>query len=437
MDKQQNDFAARLERIQARAPEQQPIEEVAPRRKVPGTQGVNRVMVYSTLAVLAVAIAGFGGLFLILPDEEARAARQVAEAPKPQPSKPKVAPLSAGAEVFKVAADKSQRKPDKATRFLSDLGWRLWATEVAAEDQRALNINEVAVGFDPNHRGKPDVVLPLATNSDCTLRRPQAGEVVRNVRLGYATGPGAIHSLSNADMADALLEHLEGQQVSQRHYQYGKTASGRLQQVDVFLTDTSAPIYLVLQALQGGTLWNVQTAPGVTLSHVAMIGENIALADLPESTSFEAIRISDFVTNFEFGANETFRECMVAPYRLPKEHWKGVARARAGNDLFVNQMFSYNTGHAAYDGWYTSVLGVDAETNVTEAHNAAHVLSGPLPEAPLTYQSIEGRTVHVSANDHVLTSDIAVKEAHAALLLAAVGGDISLLDPAPRERTGE
>ena len=122
MDKQQNDFAARLQRIQAKAPEQPQVEEPAQRRKVPGTQGVNRVMVYSTLAVLAVAIAGFGGLLLILPDEETRTARQVAAASKPKPSKPKAVPLSAGAEVFKVAADTSRRRPDQATRFLSAMG---------------------------------------------------------------------------------------------------------------------------------------------------------------------------------------------------------------------------------------------------------------------------------------------------------------------------
>lgn len=178
-------------------------------------------------------------------------------------------------------------------------------------------------------------------------------------------------------------------------------------------------------------IWNLQLAEGVTISHVAMIGENSGLVAPEHPTTYEALRISDFITDFEFGSNDRHRPCMIAPWRQPQPHWP--AQAKVENDLYANQMYTYNSGYRRYDAWYQQVLGVPASTNVTDPHSAAHVLAGPLPDQPVSYRSMAGRDVYLSENDFMIIGDDAFEDTHMSLLSKAVGGDPALLDPAPRK----
>ncbi|MCV6594493.1 MAG: hypothetical protein OIF48_16185, partial [Silicimonas sp.] len=109
-------------------------------------------------------------------------------------------------------------------------------------------------------------------------------------------------------------------------------------------------------------------------------------------------------------------------------------RANAGNEKFVEIMQTFETGHAAYNAWYSGALGVDAGTNQTEAHNAAHLLAGPMPEAPIPYRSIEGQRVLVTPSEFVLKGNEAVKEAHVTVMAEAAGGEIAMLNPAAVRR---
>ena len=282
-------------------------------------------------------------------------------------------------------------------------------------------------------------IIPFDRNSQCNLRRPRAGEQVVNVRLENGTQTTAVRAIAAADLVQQVLGNVQDVTRRGRPYAWTDQVTGDLTAVDVILTDTSAPIYLVLQNRGTGIIWNIQPAPGVTLAHVAIVSSAISgLVSPPATTTFEALLDTDFVTPHEFGADDVIRACMVRPWRQPQPDWQVVQNA-GSNVMLQNQIDSFTKGYAAYNAWYTGALGVDAGTNLISPQTAAHVHVGPKPDAPFAYRGLAGQDIYMMRTDHLFSGDpaslqVQIDRLHGALLRDAIGGDLALLDPAPVAR---
>lgn len=450
MDEQQKQaFAARLQRIQAQQdepsyppdmPETEDYGSDAPPLPPVTSQGgggsnFGPVRLVLILLVLF-ALFGVSAMYIFqLADPSTQIAEAPVEAPVPVEKVPvETVQVAAPEPEHRLLAFAVPRKPDKAAgrRIVTDRGFEHGWGNVATPDGALVEVGDIASGFDPSRVDRtPAKLVAFAPNADCALRRPEAGEVVRNVRLGQANGDTEVHAFSDIATADAVLKHTKATLFEPKSYEVGATAVGRLNRVDVFVTDTSGPVYLVLQALWGNTLWNVHRGPGVRIAHIAMIGNHSGIV-APNGVPFEALRIGDFNLRFDFGANEEPQACMIAPYRLPKPGWEAQKKALKDNDLFKNQMFTFNSGHRAFAAWYTGVMGVDPEAGLTEAEGAAHVLVGPVPPGLLGYRALAGRTVHVTAAENLVIGDSAMIEAHRAMLVAAAGGNVAAIEPPVR-----
>ncbi len=448
MDEQQkNDFAARLQRIKAQKGEmaERPmlgdpaldvpndVEDMLPSPDLPEPRpsrfGVVRV---GFILVTLLAIFGYGALYLL---EMSEGSVRVAGGPSvpAEPSKPAPSPDESPLLAFAIESNEAEKAERRRT---TERGWLHPLGSVATPDGAEVRVGDIAEGFDPAMPDRmPREIVPFPANADCTLRRPAAGEVVRNVRIGHATVETDIHAISDVEMADAILTHTRAVIFKPKSPEFGATANGRLNRVDVFVTDTEGPIYLVLQSFTGNTLWNVHRGQGVRIAHIAMIGNTSGVV-APDGVSFEALRIRDFVTDFEFGSNDEPRPCMIAPYRLPKPFWEAKQKAQKGNTLYSNQMYTFNAGQRAFATWYAATLGTDPEAGLTEADGAGHALVGPLPPARLGYRTLEGRRVHVTEADNLLNGDVAAIMAHRALTIAASGGDVAAINP-PIRRIAE
>lgn len=311
----------------------------------------------------------------------------------------------------------------------------------AANDQNAaLDIAMVATGFDA--APGPDLparITPLAFNTACTFRPLAAGETLHSVNLGNAFTTAPIRVVMDEWIADSLTKYLKRKLNQSRFRGKITPASGSVQMANVFVTDTSAPVYLILQTMSGNTVWNIHAAPGVQIAHVAMIAGGIPGVALPsEDISVEALRVSDFVEKHEFGRDDAARDCMIRPWRKPRENWIAARKATKGNALFENQMESYAKGHHAYDLWFQGQFGVSADSVTIGALSAANVLVGTPPASPLPYQPLSTRTLHLGQSDHVFTGDeetltTAITTLHQSMLLAAAGGDYANLKPPVRE----
>lgn len=218
-------------------------------------------------------------------------------------------------------------------------------------------------------------------------------------------------------------------------YDHNAQVNGTLSGVDIFLTDNTAPLYLVLQNMGPGIVWNIHAAPDVTVAHVAMVSSEISgLANIDDTTTFDAVLVGDFVTPYAAGDDNDIRDCMTRPWRNPQADWIGVQKAAAGDRALGDQMQSYRAGYTAYNAWFTRTLGIDAGTEVISIRDAAHILHGDVPAEPITYQPLAGQDIHLMRTDHIITGSVqtrsnAVTELHHKTLLAAVSGPIGDLNP--------
>ena len=448
MSGQQNDFSERLRRIEQRQgvrPPREPALDPRPKADIGGGGGGNGDAPRSgggsgfgpfRMALVVMVILGLfgaGSLYVINTfDKQSDDKPATASVPTVEPGE--AISTEGLPPILALRIERPGVDPNAPPSVLSDRGWIMNPGLVANAGRAEVTIEQIASGYDP---AQPDLVPGRVemfdANPECTLRKPRAGEVVHNVRLEDATGLTDLHVVSDVQLGAALAKHIEGVTAHDKHHQIGTTANGRMGRVDVFVTDTSAPVYLVLQALGGNVLWNVHRGPGVQISHVALIGDTPG-AILPGDIELEAIRIRDFVGQDEFGANDEVRPCMVRPYRAPEPHWPAQQKANDNNTLFVNQIHTFATGFRAFNAWLTGVTGQDANTNLVAAQGAAHVLVGPVPAGQLGYNRIEGRTLNLVRSDRVYNGDEELYEAHLELLTAAFGGDPLGIDPAPMER---
>ena len=180
-----------------------------------------------------------------------------------------------------------------------------------------LTLTNVVTGVSlPTENTTTGAIIPILRNSDCTLRSPDAGEKVMGVRLENALLPGLLHAFSDAQMVDQLLRNVEAVTQDGADIATDMALAGTKTSLDVFLTDTSAPLYLVLQNMGTGIVWNLHTAPDGTIAHVALIGADFSgVANLPADTSVEALLVSDFLPPYQYGADDTPRDCMIRPWR--------------------------------------------------------------------------------------------------------------------------
>jgi hypothetical protein len=319
-------------------------------------------------------------------------------------------------------------------------GANLQSPAVLAALPEPLTLTEVVTGHMlPDATTQIGRIIPFDRNSQCNLRRPQDGEQVVNIRLENGALPAPVRAFSDTALVSLLTQTVAAATQGGAPYDAAARVTGDLTSVDVFVTDTEAPVYLVLQNMGRGIIWNVQTAPDVTLAHVAIVSSGWSgLVSPPADTTFEALLVGDFVPPHASGADDRVRSCMIRPWRAPQDDWVSVQRA--GRDsLAADEVASFTKGYTAYDAWFTGTLGIDAATNLIAAQSAAHVLAGPRPKTPFAYRGMAGRDVHLMRTDHMFSGDpatvqTAIDALHSELLRAAIGDDLSRLDPAAIER---
>lgn len=278
---------------------------------------------------------------------------------------------------------------------------------------------------------------------ECSFQAPAPGDKVAGVRINDALLETQIQAFTKGQMSGRLLASMR------RSLKYGREIEnfafygGHVNAIDVFVTDTSAPIYLVLQSSGDGKVWHIHLAEGVTLSHVAMIGSSAPALTIPqEGLSFQSMFPKEFVGRIDFFEDEEAPDCMPVPWHKPRSDWIAYQRSLKDNDLYENQMKTFNNGFAAYDRWYKSVFGVDAMFNTVQASGAAHVLVGPVPSKKLKFRNFAGSKVMITSNDYIFSGEADIRAEYTASLYAdllnkAAGGNVDMIEFGEVARTGQ
>lgn len=283
----------------------------------------------------------------------------------------------------------------------------------------------------------PGEILAQAASTTCTVPERAAGAKLASVQVFAGLQESGYHAVTDRELVGGALEFLNDLQRSRTpEIERPSGATKAVPVVNVVLTDESAPLYLVLQASAGSVLWNLHATPGVRVSEIVIVGNpGSAVRPLAPETP---------VTFLGIGAN-----CAPQPWRATNPHWAMVTGGQAdraaarGDDPDQTYREASEERHARYDAWFAATFGENSEAVSVGAWEANHVLFGPLPASsetrapyrPLTGARIvahEGPLLYVTS-PRERAADISARRL--ALATEAAGGDLSIVNPEPVERT--
>jgi len=252
--------------------------------------------------------------------------------------------------------------------------------------------------------------------------------VLANVSIGRGERRSGMQAYSDAQLAESTskalavaLKHGRRIQESHLHDNHG------LPVVNVVLTDTSAPLYLVLQNRQDDVLWNIHPAPGVQIAHMAVIGPGIAAVNPPPG---------DYDVEFL----QSGSDCLPDVARQPAPFWRALKTHDKAEALAaLNRL---NDAYYAYDTWFRARFGQGSEDDVVGYDLTNHVLVGPMPDSAETrvpFRRLDRAEVLVTRTDNVFVSPKRrhrglTAALHASLLTEAAGGDVDAIFPSPMTR---
>lgn len=219
----------------------------------------------------------------------------------------------------------------------------------------------------------------------CSLPQPSEGAEVVYVELYSGFDDAPLFLVTRDDIKD-VKRYIDARQ---EHPDIDRLLNNSTaQQVDVFVTETEKPVYLVL-ATYDETIWSLQLAEGVELDGIAIIGyEAQALAHAPENTRVGYVVYDDSPQG----------RCMTVPQRPVTDSWDAVERAKKQkHDHGFNKILKEaRQDHRKFRGWLRGRVGPPDRT--INAYRTAHVLVGPKPATPLRYRPLTGTALSYTGN---------------------------------------
>jgi hypothetical protein len=299
-------------------------------------------------------------------------------------------------------------------------GDRVRSPGVAGQGRDVYLLAGLLADGGPRPSERPATFVAGRAVDGCAPRRPARDEALVSVQT-YEGGIEAPAWLASpADLGRETRHWVE--QRALRNAFIGSTPNKPMdpvRRIDVIVTETSAPVYLVLQTGFAGMIWHVVTAPGVRIAHVAAVGPGGMGVSLP-----------DLATPVEF-----VERCAPRPVREPAPHW----------DLFhrIGSDASYEAKargwFADYDSWFRGAFGQGVEGVTVGGFAADHVLAGPVPAAPVAWRPFQGATVVHGPVASAFAGSKAEAErpfsaVQTALATAAAGGSLDMILPPVMER---
>ncbi len=336
-------------------------------------------------------------------------------------------------QIFGGPVDLMGEAPDKVSdpeklRRPEFYGWKAKHPGVAAYGDRILLLRDIVSNY-PREVQYPASYRVASFDPTCTPRPLGDGEALANVSVGRADLESGMLAFSTATLVKANLYWLE-QNYKKSAYIDDEDIIGDhkgLPIVNVIVTDTSAPQYLVLQHWLGKVLWNVVPAPGVEIAHIAVIGPGAALSPPPGDydVQFLSTRGSD---------------CVPVVARNPRQTWEMFLRMDGVDKSEYEQ--KARTAFTTYDFWFRQHFKRSAEFDVVGFDTTQHALVGPVPETPIPYRPLTGADVLVTEFDYIFVAppdvrDPFLMQAQLDMLTVAAGGDLGLLTPEPMLRETE
>jgi hypothetical protein len=181
-------------------------------------------------------------------------------------------------------------------------------------------IQTLVSGFKHEHHALPKSIGYVPAMPNCVYAGPEAGSKVVYLTASRGQISSNIHTFNTKEVREAAEQFVKDWRTAGEERRVGLSSSlAPLAIMNVVVTDTSAPIHLVL----GGpkAVFNLQLAPGARVSGVSLIGvEDIGVANLPEGVPLNAM------------GPAAVKRCGAEPFMRPKPDWQLRPRQRDDDD---------------------------------------------------------------------------------------------------------
>lgn len=273
-----------------------------------------------------------------------------------------------------------------------------------------------------NESDLPDNILTL--KQSCNFPVPHEQDNVHHIHIGQSIQESPVYAISTRNIgkrADRFINSYMATNGKPVGSFIGNDAMGV---VNVVVTETASPIYLVLTS-QSQTIWNIHQAENVQITNIALIGPGaVGIANAPLEATITAIGGYQLST------------CNVKPARTPEKHWRFVQNAAKSNSA-QNVLAKNRAAGKAYRNWFFQTFKRQARENFSQAFGASNVLVGPPPQEPefrVGFTPLKKSTVAITKEDYLFSaSKRDYRKQNRQLVKAtatqAAGGDLSLLLP--------
>lgn len=305
---------------------------------------------------------------------------------------------------------------DAPTDFLRDGpdGLEVTGPIAALSGNRPVFIRDVIDGYST--KVGSDVPAELTTIrpiSGCRLTPPLQGTTVGHVTAGATGLDLPILTYNDSDLAAAVQVFVN------LYREFGKAEvrqpEGLAYEVyDVAVTETRAPVYLVLESFTRNRIWNIHLAPGARIERVVLLGGvQSGVANL------------DPVVPVEVLPGDALAACGIQPaYALNPGHrfFEVLANGPSSYKEEAEVTFAaMQEGIAAYNTWFRDSFGLRADESRAGFGGTISVV-GPQPgeaEPKAVYASIQGARIRMTQDAYVeIRGQVAPGEDFAARVIA-------------------
>lgn len=283
--------------------------------------------------------------------------------------------------------------PGSAASFLANTPDGLVATGAIAAGvgNQPFLIQDVILDYVAAKTGEvPAEITAIRPVMGCRLTAPEAGAVVGHVTAGKSGMALPLSTYGDADLASGVQDFVNSYRAGAEADWAGQEAHA-YEVYDVAVTETGAPVYLVLESGSGNQIWNIHVAEGVRIERVVLLGADQAgVANL------------DPVVPVEVLLNDGLAACGIRPaYALNSAHrLLGAAAAgemtREESDAFLAEL---RRAVEAYDIWFRDSFGLRAGESRAGFDVGTMSMVGPQPktaEAKAAYARIEGARIRMT-----------------------------------------
>jgi hypothetical protein len=235
-------------------------------------------------------------------------------------------------------------------------------------------IRDVAIGHSASVAGDvPAEITTIRPIMGCLLTPPLTGSVVGHVVAGQSDLVLGLMTYDDGDLAAAVQGYVDAYREAatpERAESVPVAVPTGLayQSYDVLVTETSAPVYLVLQTGPGNRIWNIHTAPGVRIERVVLLGgSQVGVANLDPVVPVEVILL------------DGLSACGIRPALPLNPAHALVAAAAAGDASAASRLATHDEAAAAYGQWFLDTFGVMAGPSRIGFDRGIASLVGPVP----------------------------------------------------------